>query len=181
MKTYAELLQLDDESLRREGWSRNEHGGLSRLNSQHGKKTFGLVGFVRGFLGGAAPPHIASARLQICRACHHSDSLGVRLYRRDGDAEYCGRPRLEQVMRDESADGCGCELKYKTSRAEAACPLGRWAKLSENDAPPLRLHDPDEPPPSVHPPQPSLDDAIDAGVTRPCGCGKSVSKERERR
>lgn len=179
MKSYSELRQMDDIRLAREGWRRNEHGGLSRL--RRGSKTWGIVGLVKGFLGGAAPAAVAAARMQICRACQAKDSSGKRLYRRSKGQEHCGRPRLEklaEIRRDETRDGCGCELTLKTSKAEAACPLGRWLALSQNDAPPLKLYDPSEPPPAVPPAEPHDRDAIEVGASKPCGCGKSsVSKE----
>lgn len=180
---YAELRGLDDIALARAGWRRNEEGGLTRLRppGTPAAKTWGIGGLVKGFLGGAAPAGIAAARLQICRACGAVDSKGKRLYRKRKGKEYCGRPRLEkltEIRRDETRDGCGCEVRLKTSKAEAACPQGKWAALSENDAPPLKLYDPAEPPPAVPPPEPPTADAIDVGMSRPCGCGKSsVSKQ----
>ncbi len=182
---YSELTRLDDIALARAGWRRNDQGGLSRLrpgdeaHAQAGKRTWGIVGFVRGMVSGAAPATTAAARLHICRACQAADSAGQRLYRRDGEKEYCGRPRLQKVLRDEARDGCGCELRLKTSKAEAACPLGRWKAMSESDAPPMALYDPAEPPPAVSPPQPSLDGAIVVGMSKPCGCGKSVSNKQQ--
>lgn len=181
---YEELNRLDDVALAREGWRRNDHRGLTRLRppGAPAAKTWGIVGLVKGFLGGAAPAAIAAARLQICRACRVKDGKGKRrLYRKRKGKEYCGRPRLEklsEIRRDETRDGCGCELTLKTSKAEAACPLGKWAALSENDAPPLKLYDPSEPPPAVPPPEPPAGDAIEVGMSKPCGCGKSsVSKQ----
>lgn len=176
--TYAELSRMDDLSLARHGWRRNERGGLTRLKSGETpapRKTWGIVGLVKGFLGGAAPPQIAAARLTICRACRAKDSAGKRLYRRrEGDA-YCGEPRLGKlsaIRRDEARDGCGCELGFKTSRSESACPLGKWKALSERDAPPLKMYDPSAPEPTVPPPEPNLAEAIVVGESKPCGCGK---------
>ena len=185
MKSYAELTHLDDIALAREGWRRNDQGGLTKLKPGEkpaARKTWGIVGLVKGFIGGAAPAGIAAARMQICRACQAKDSTGKRLFRRRRGKKYaskfyCGKPRLEELSklnRAEEIDGCGCELGFKTSRAEAACPLGKWQALSESDAPPLKLYDPEEPAPAKPPSEPSLEGATVVGEARRCGCGRGV-------
>jgi hypothetical protein len=131
---------MSDEELAVQGWKRNDKGGLTRVaftNEQRRARgrTWGLVGLVKGLWGGAAPATIADARLMVCRNCSEKGSDGERLFRVgkiDGEV-YCGLPRLNEltkIHRDEAKDGCGCELTFKTSRAESACPLGKWAAIS---------------------------------------------------
>lgn len=86
-----------------------------------GKKTLGLAGLAKGLIYGEALDEVKEARLQVCRSCE--------LYNEIDGKPYCGIPRLSKVtkiFRDESKDGCGCELNFKTSRAAAKCPRDKW-------------------------------------------------------
>jgi hypothetical protein len=183
MPTYAEMTAMDGAELAKHGYRRNDKRGLTRLRPGErppgsGRRSWGVLSLVKGLFGGAAPAEIAATRLAICQACQEKDRQGERLFR-PGTAgkTYCGAPRLGKLRRDEAREGCGCELSFKASRAEASCPLGHWKALSDDDAPPLRLYDPAEPAPAVPPPQPSLEGAMSVGQAKPCGCGKTaVSK-----
>ena len=140
MSSHLERTKMSDEELAAQGWKRNDKGGLTRMAFTEDQRrargeTWGLVGLVKGLWGGAAPAMIADARLIICRNCQEKDSNGERLFRlgkNEGEV-YCGLPRLNELIkirRNESLDGCGCELTFKTSRAESACPFGKWAACS---------------------------------------------------
>lgn len=94
-----------------------------------GNKTAGLVGLVKGLAYGPATPEVQQARFKICQACEAVDPSGERFFRCDGMKCHCGSPRLASlagIIRDEKTWGCGCELTFKTSRAQAECPLGKW-------------------------------------------------------
>jgi ribosomal protein L40E len=96
-----------------------------------GKKTLGVVSLGKGLVGGAADAATRIFRMTICEKCFAEDSTGARLYRVVDGTVYCGRPRLQKLLRDEATDGCGCVLSFKTGRAQAACPLGRWGAVSK--------------------------------------------------
>ena len=97
-----------------------------------GKKTFGVVSLAKGLVGGAADRATQTFRATICEKCHAEDSTGARLFRIVNGTTYCGRPRLQHIYRDEVAEGCGCQIEFKTGRAEAACPRGRWGAVSKS-------------------------------------------------
>jgi len=64
-------------------------------------------------------------RKRICMGCQARDSEGHRMFR-DGLAPTCGKPWLQQIKRDESKDGCGCDLLTKWQGSTQHCPLGHW-------------------------------------------------------
>jgi hypothetical protein len=69
---------------------------------------------LRGF--GALPVHQDwSHRAAICETCP------MRIVRRG--VSYCGRPLLEQPVRDLAMDGCGCPTIAKAKSPGEHCPL----------------------------------------------------------
>src|SRR5688572_25449731 len=56
-----------------------------------------------------------SRRAAICETCP------MRIVRRG--ISYCGRPLLEQPVRDLAIDGCGCPTIAKAKSPEEHCPL----------------------------------------------------------
>lgn len=104
-------------------------GCMEKAARARAGKTLGIVSLGKALLGGAAPPEIAAKRLAICQACQATDPAGARLYRVIDGKAYCGVPRLSdptKVYRDERERGCGCELAWKASMADVACPLMYW-------------------------------------------------------
>ncbi len=89
-------------------------------------KSWGLASFAKGLLSGQVSPEVQEARLAVCRACTATDSKGERLFREIAGKMYCGVPRLEQLLRNEVQNGCGCELRLKVSRVGSGCPLNLW-------------------------------------------------------
>lgn len=105
-------------------------------------KSTGIGGLVRAVAYGPADARTQEARMLTCQGCPERGGDGERLFREIDGKHFCGIPRpfargtvptLEEVRhayRDETVDGCGCELEFKTSRAEADCPKGLWAASS---------------------------------------------------
>jgi len=92
-------------------------------------KTSGIVGLLKGLIYGPADQATKDARLAVCRGCNLKDTTGARLCREIDGNLFCGMPRLSdlrKIIRDESKDGCGCDLNFKASRREAECPHGKW-------------------------------------------------------
>ena len=106
-------------------------------------KSVGVLSLVKGLIHGPAPAAVAADRLAACKACGEKSTAGDRLYREIDGKAYCGVPRLQDIYRDESKDGCGCDLLFKVSRAETECPRKKWLPVSlgsgnsvEKDLPP---------------------------------------------
>jgi len=160
MKSYLELLELDDAALAQEGWQRNAYRGITRIASAAaikqvankerwkeaidlnktgcggcgGKRTIGVASMIGALIGGKATPDTAAQRLAICEACQYTDTTSERLYRVIDGKVYCGVPRLADVtkiFRDESKIGCGCELHDKVQWRKASCPNNRWGEEEE--------------------------------------------------
>jgi hypothetical protein len=91
-----------------------------------------LAGLIKGLTGGSADVATQMERWRICRACTATDSSGARLFRKVDSRFVCGTPRLAElgkIIRDEAAEGCGCELMLKIGAAKASCPRGAWGEV----------------------------------------------------
>lgn len=102
-------------------------------------RKLGALGLLRGIIYGPAKVETVTQRLNICKQCDAKDSKKERLFRKIGDKIYCGNPKTSDLIklklfRAERADGCGCELGFKTSRKEAECPLGKWEAIKDPNA-----------------------------------------------
>lgn len=90
------------------------------------KRTTGAASYLKAKLSASVPKEVRHARLAICRACTATDPAGVRLFREIKGRMYCGTPRLKKILRDETKEGCGCDLEDKADARSASCPLGLW-------------------------------------------------------
>ena len=111
-----------------------------------GKSNIGLTSLIKGMIYGECSGSDKKSRMDICRACKAVDSRGDRLFREIDGQVFCGVPRpgarngvpsldeIKNVIRDETVDGCGCDLEYKTSRAEAECPLKKWGVSASKES-----------------------------------------------
>jgi hypothetical protein len=90
-------------------------------------KSFGLFGLAEAVMSGQADPMVAQQRMAICLQCQETDSQGQRIVRQGMSGHlWCGLPRLQNIYRDEVADGCGCLLSEKVQFNSSACPRGKW-------------------------------------------------------
>jgi len=94
-----------------------------------GKKKFGILSFLEAKLGGRVPLRVARQRLDICITCAEVDAQGQRLFREVEGVVVCGQPRLENIYRDEKAEGCGCNLRDKVKYKKASCPHEKWGPV----------------------------------------------------
>jgi hypothetical protein len=99
---------------------------VARKGCCGGGKSMGLLSFLKAKLGGKVKQEVAKQRLEICAACEEQTSEGVRLFRVQDDVAYCGVPRLENVLRDEYAEGCGCDLNEMVRYKKTSCPRVKW-------------------------------------------------------
>jgi hypothetical protein len=66
-------------------------------------------------------------RLARCTKCTLKDSSGDLLYRVFLEKYHtCGSFRLNNVLRDEKLDGCGCVLEIKAAGIHMHCPYRYW-------------------------------------------------------
>ena len=92
------------------------------------KRTTGAASYLKAKLSASVPKEVRHARLAICRACTATDPTGVRLFRERKGRMYCGTPRLKKILRDETKEGCGCDLEDKADKVGAQCPLYLWKR-----------------------------------------------------
>jgi hypothetical protein len=135
-RSYRDLMALDDAALRREGWARNDRGGLSRLPAAARRGLWRWVrnvlwrawGFLRGMSSAEVPAGLAVARWKVCAACQEKDSHGARLFRGGAGGHYCGEPGYLAPGSDPLANGCGCLLEAKVCRSNTECPRRKWRR-----------------------------------------------------
>lgn len=125
----AELLALPDDELSKHGFKKNNQGGITRITPRRRlkkKKSLGLKEFVKGIASENVTDACKKIRLQICKVCPEKDSEGNLLYREINEKPFCGKPRRQKILRDNTVDGCGCDLDFKAQKVDTTCPLGRW-------------------------------------------------------
>jgi len=87
----------------------------------------GLARFVGEMaVGIKASQEVHDSRKATCEGCPLLDSAGDRMFRGHDEGHSCGKPRLENVLRDEEKDGCGCWLEMKWWGKSEKCPAGKW-------------------------------------------------------
>jgi len=104
-------------------------------------KSLGVASLLKATTSPTVDARIAAERLDVCRSCRAVDSGGERLFREIEALHFCGAPRafaggkipsLKQLIktyRDETVDGCGCELSDKVQYSAAECPLKLWSAV----------------------------------------------------
>jgi len=84
----------------------------------------------RSYVGSKVTPTAPEAerrrRLGLCQSCPETEPGGARLYRIAQGRAVCGAPRMQAILRDDQALGCGCWIDEKTAAGGAHCPRKRW-------------------------------------------------------
>ena len=109
-----------------------------------GEKSLGLSSLTKAIVSGQARQDTQLSRWRACAACQEVNPAGERLFRKIKEgAHYCGVPRLNDLkeavltlspakaLRDEAAEGCGCNLSQKIGFRASACPRGHWGAETE--------------------------------------------------
>ena len=89
-------------------------------------KTLGLTSMAKALTSGPVDKEEKQRRQEICQECQEQDEGGIHLYLEIDGKSYCGEPRLKRILRDETRNGCGCNLRFKWIFKEAHCPLKKW-------------------------------------------------------
>jgi len=94
-----------------------------------GEATTGALAYLRAKTSSKVPEPTRAARMQLCSTCEERCTVtNLQLYRMVGGVPYCGVPRQRDIIRDEKAVGCGCDLTDKVTWWKASCPRGRWSE-----------------------------------------------------
>lgn len=108
-----------------------ECGGCAKAEeakrAEKRKKTYGLLSFVKAKLSGRVSKELAAERFAICESCQERNTdTNELLFRKIDGKSFCGVPRLADMLRDERATGCGCELEDKVTYKASECPRQKW-------------------------------------------------------
>lgn len=103
------------------------------LRENEGKKTLGIMSFAKAVLSGRVASEISEARLLICKNCKAVEQESKENFFRIIEGKmYCGQPRKENLFRDETKIGCGCDLEEKVLYRASECPLKFWKAAEKN-------------------------------------------------